>query len=59
MMILHGEQRLKIFRPLKPDVDYETVGKIINVADKGKGALVEIEWNTYEIENKKRVLGFS
>lgn len=48
MMLLHGEQRMEFFKPLVPDQQLVSTGKIANIADKGKGALVTFEISTYE-----------
>lgn len=42
MNILHGEQRLEIVRPIYPGMKIETTGKIANVEDKGKNALINL-----------------
>ncbi len=50
MMLLHGEQRVEFFAPLKPNVKYLSRAKISNIADKGKGALLSLEFSTYQVE---------
>lgn len=50
MMLLHGEQHMEIIKPLRTGVRLITKGKIADIADKGKGAFVTFELNTYEVE---------
>jgi len=40
MQLLHGEQDIKCFKPLQKDKRYVVKEKIIDVADKGKGAVL-------------------
>ena len=42
MMLLHGEQKLEIFKPFPKKQNVEVKTEIVDVADKGKGALVVI-----------------
>jgi acyl dehydratase len=59
MMLLHGEQRVEFFKPIPVDSKLKSVGSIINVADKGKGALITFEIKTYEVaENNTENLLF-
>ena len=46
MMILHGEQAITIHRPLPTSAKVENHGRIVDVFDKGKGALVIAETET-------------
>lgn len=48
MMLLHGEQRNTLFRPIRADATYVNKGKVSNVMDKGKGALLDFEITTFE-----------
>jgi len=48
MMLLHGEHKIEVFKPIQPNVKLVTSGKISDVADKGKGAFVTFEFTTYE-----------
>ena len=58
MMLLHGEHKLEIFKPIQPEAQLSTIGKITNVADKGKGALVTFDLSTYETRDNKKDLLF-
>jgi acyl dehydratase len=58
LMILHGEQKLELFKPILPGAKLSTVGKVANVADKGKGALVTIDLITYDVTDGKKDLLF-
>jgi len=49
MMILHGEHKIEIFKPVQPNVKIFTTGKISDIVDKGKGAFVTFELTSYEI----------
>lgn len=42
-MILHGEQETEVIRPLPTSGNFFGYGKVLNVYDKGKGALFEME----------------
>jgi len=42
-MLVHGEQRIELFGPLPVNGDVETTGRVANIWDKGKGAVVEME----------------
>ena len=42
-MLLHGEQDIEIHKPLPTAAAFETKGRIADVFDKGKAALVIIE----------------
>ena len=51
MMLLHGEQKLEIFKPFPKKQNVEVKTEIVDVADKGKGALVSISTTVLD-ENK-------
>lgn len=38
--MLHGEQRIRLFRPLPPEGTLSLVGKVENIFDKGKAAVI-------------------
>lgn len=42
-MLLHGEQAIELFRPLPPDGTVEVTGRITEVWDKGKAAVLGVE----------------
>ena len=42
-MLLHGEQSIELFRPLPPDASVEVTGRITEVWDKGKAAVLGVE----------------
>lgn len=53
MMVLHGEQRFEIFRPLRPG-KYINTGRVYDVADKGKNMLLSLEISTFEVDEYNR-----
>jgi acyl dehydratase len=48
MMILHGEQKVVLHRPIPPAGELSTVAEIKGIYDKGKGALVVVEARTVD-----------
>jgi len=46
VMLLHGEQRIKLLKPIPVDGKLTTAGKVTGVYDKGKGALLVVEAET-------------
>ncbi len=46
VMLLHGEQRIKLHKPIPPKGNLTTAGKVTGVYDKGKGALLVVEAET-------------
>lgn len=48
MRLLHGENKIEIFKQLDIDTPYVNIGEIGDVVDKGKGALVTVMLKTYE-----------
>ncbi|NNL64610.1 MAG: enoyl-CoA hydratase [Myxococcales bacterium] len=42
-MLVHGEQRIELMGPLPVDGEVETTGRVANIWDKGKGAVIEME----------------
>lgn len=45
-MIIHGEQRVRIHGAIPPSATVQTEAKIAGIYDKGKGALVELEFKS-------------
>lgn len=43
VMLVHAEQHIEMHRPLTPDGRVEIIGELIDIADKGSGALVVTE----------------
>lgn len=63
MNLLHGEETLTIFKPVKHDTKYTIQSKLIDVQDKGKGAVlisdaVIKETDTNEIQSIVRSSSF-
>lgn len=48
MMILHGEQRIVLHRPIPPAATLSTISEVKAIYDKGKGALVVVETKTVD-----------
>jgi acyl dehydratase len=48
MMILHGEQKILLHRPIPPNGVLKTVSEVKGIYDKGKGALVVVEARTVD-----------
>jgi acyl dehydratase len=46
VMLVHGEQRIKLHKPIPPKGKLTTAGKVTGVYDKGKGALLVVEAET-------------
>jgi acyl dehydratase len=46
MMVVHGEQKIRLHRPIPPSGDLSTVAEVKGIYDKGKGALVLVEART-------------
>ena len=46
MMILHGEQKVTLHRPIPPSGKLQTVAEVTGIYDKGKGALCVVEATT-------------
>jgi acyl dehydratase len=45
-MVLHGEQKIVLYRPIPPAGELKTVAEVKGIYDKGKGALVLVEART-------------
>src|SRR3954449_7083133 len=48
MMILHGEQKIVLHRPIPPSAKLTTVSEVKAIYDKGKGAVVVVECRTVD-----------
>jgi acyl dehydratase len=48
MMILHGEQKIVLHRPIPPQGKLQTVSEVKAIYDKGKGAVVMVEAKTVD-----------
>src|SRR5437016_1171927 len=48
MMILHGEQKVVLHRPIPPSGKFQTVSEVKAIYDKGKGAVVQVEARTVD-----------
>jgi acyl dehydratase len=46
MMVLHGEQKVQLHRPIPSSGELSTVAQVTGIYDKGKGALVTVEART-------------
>jgi len=46
MMILHGEQKIQLHRPIPPSGQLSTVAEVTGIYDKGTGALVTVHAKT-------------
>jgi acyl dehydratase len=55
MMVLHGEQKIRLHRPIPPAGELSTVAEVKGIYDKGKGALVLVEARTTD-ENGEPLL---
>ena len=52
MMILHGEQKIILHRPLPSSAKLATTSEVKGIYDKGKGALVVVEAKTVDDKNE-------
>ncbi len=52
MMILHGEQKIILHRPIPPNGEFTTVAEVKGIYDKGKGASVLVEAKTFDEKNE-------
>ncbi len=52
MMILHGEQKIILHRPIPPQGELTTIAEVKGIYDKGKGASVIVEAKTVDEKNE-------
>jgi acyl dehydratase len=52
MMILHGEQKIVLHRPIAPNGEFTTTAEVKGIYDKGKGALVMVNAQTVDEKNE-------
>lgn len=52
MMIVHGEQKIVIHRPIPPQGELATTSEVKGIYDKGKGAVVFVEARTVDEKNE-------
>lgn len=53
--ILHGEQYTELFRPISPTATLTSVAKVVDVLDKGSGAVIIMDVETFN-EKKEKVI---
>lgn len=53
--ILHGEQYLEVYKQLPIEAEVETHFKALDVLDKGKGVLVIVQHDTYNVANGEKL----
>jgi len=49
-MLLHAEQGIELHREIPVEGTLESVGQVVGIYDKGKGALVALEWRATLVE---------
>lgn len=52
-MILHGEQYIELFKPLSPRATLTSRGHLADILDKGSGAVIIINVETFDEEGEK------
>lgn len=55
--ILHGEQYLEVHKPLPTEGTVETRFKVLDILDKGKGTIVLVQHDTYDVNGEKLSTG--
>jgi 3-hydroxyacyl-CoA dehydrogenase/3a,7a,12a-trihydroxy-5b-cholest-24-enoyl-CoA hydratase len=53
--VLHGEQYMEVYKQLPTEATVETRFKVQDVLDKGKGAVVLIQHDTYNVANEEKL----
>lgn len=55
MMLLHGEESVTMIKPLEPGTKYNIFEKIVDIQDKGKGALMYVDAEIKEADSGTHV----
>jgi acyl dehydratase len=55
-MLVHGEQRIELFAPLPVNGEVRVTGRVANIWDKGKGAVVEFECESVDAKTGRPVM---
>jgi acyl dehydratase len=55
-MLLHGEQGIELFDEIPPEGEIESTGRVANIWDKGKGAVIEMESESTLVATGKPLL---
>lgn len=55
-MMVHGEEGFELFRPIPPEGECESVGKLTGIWDKGKGAVIEMESESVLLPSREPLL---
>lgn len=53
MSLLHGEQEICLPEPITPETEFQIETRLLDIEDKGKGALAIIESKGFKIDNTK------
>jgi acyl dehydratase len=55
-MMVHGEEGFELARPIPPEGECESVGKLTGIWDKGKGAVIEMESESVLLPSREPLL---
>jgi len=55
-MLVHGEQRIELLDALPVEGEVDVTGRIANIWDKGKGAVVEVESEATDVKTGKPIM---